>query len=252
MRRLANGGMVDRGKPLRFSSTAKHAGYAGDTLASALVANGVTLLGRSFKYHRPRGLFCAGSDEPNALVELRRGARREPNTKATTIELFNGLEADSQNRFPSLKRDLLAANNLLSPFLTAGFYYKSFMWPASWWEKVYEPAIRRAAGPGRASGEPDPDPMKGRMPSATCLSCAVGPAGLMAALCAGRAGKRVILCDETSYLVAGDCRNTTPSRGSRAPIGRRPASGNCAIWPMLHSCRALRCWRSMTVTAMSR
>jgi methylglutamate dehydrogenase subunit C len=203
MRRLANGGMVDRGKLLHFSFDGKtYSGYAGDTLASALVANGVTLLGRSFKYHRPRGLFAAGSDEPNALVELRRGALREPNTKATTVELFNGLEASSQNRFPSLKRDLLAVNNLLSPFLTAGFYYKTFMWPASWWEKVYEPAIRRAAGLGRASGEPDPDTYEKAYAFCDVLVAGSGPAGLMAALCAGRAGKRVILCEE-DFLFGG-------------------------------------------------
>lgn len=203
MRRLAKGGLVDRGRPLRFSFDGRsYSGYAGDTLASALIANDVTLLGRSFKYHRPRGLFSAGSDEPNALVELRRGSRREPNTKATTIELFEGLEADSQNRFPSLKHDLLAVNNLLSPLLTAGFYYKSFMWPASWWEKIYEPAIRRAAGLGRASGEPDPDAYEGAHAFCDVLVAGSGPAGLVAALCAGRAGKRVILCDE-DFLFGG-------------------------------------------------
>ena len=154
------------------------------------------LLGRSFKYHRPRGLFTAGSDEPNALVELRRGARREPNTKATTVELFDGLQAQSQNRFPSLKRDLLSVNNLLSPLLTAGFYYKSFMWPASWWEKVYEPAIRRAAGLGRASGEADPDVYEKAYAFCDVLVAGSGPAGLMAALAAARGGARVILCEE--------------------------------------------------------
>jgi len=145
--RLPNGGRIDRGRTIRFRFDGRdYEGHPGDTLASALLANDVTLTGRSFKYHRPRGLLTAGSDEPNALVELRRGARREPNTKSTTIELFEGLAADSQNRFPSLKFDLLSVNNLLSLFLTAGFYYKSFMWPASWWEKLYEPAIRHAAG----------------------------------------------------------------------------------------------------------
>lgn len=203
MRRLANGGMIDRSKPLRFSFDGRnYRGYAGDTLASALTANGVTLLGRSFKYHRPRGLFSAGSEEPNALVELRRGAWREPNTKATTVELFDGLEAESQNRFPSLKHDLLSVNNLMSPFLAAGFYYKSFMWPASWWEKVYEPAIRRAAGLGRASGEPDPDLYEKAYAFCDVLVAGSGPSGLMAALCAARAGKRVILCEE-DFLFGG-------------------------------------------------
>src|SRR5258708_249835 len=197
MSRLAKGGLVDRSKPLQFSFDGKkYSGFAGDTLASALMANNVRLLGRSFKYHRPRGLVTAGSDEPNALVELRRGARREPNTKATTIELFDGLEAQSQNRFPSLKFDLLSVNNLLSPFLTAGFYYKSFMWPASWWEKVYEPAIRRAAGLGRASGKADPDIYEKAHAFCDVLVAGSGPAGLMAALAAGRGGARVILCEE--------------------------------------------------------
>src|SRR5688500_4814420 len=132
-------------------------GYAGDTLASALLANGVRLVGRSFKYHRPRGILSAGPEEPNALVELRSGARREPNTRATVVELFGGLEAASQNRWPSLAFDLLSINGLISPALVAGFYYKTVMWPASFWEKLYEPLIRRAAGLGRAAGAEDPD-----------------------------------------------------------------------------------------------
>jgi methylglutamate dehydrogenase subunit C len=197
MSRLAKGGLIDRSRSLRFSFDGRtYGGFAGDTLASALLASDVTLMGRSFKYHRPRGLFTAGSDEPNALVELRRGARRESNTKATTVELFDGLEADSQNRFPSLKFDLLSVNNLLSPFLTAGFYYKSFMWPASWWEKLYEPAIRRAAGMGRASGQADPDSYEKAHAFCDLLVAGSGPAGLMASLAAARSGARVILCDE--------------------------------------------------------
>ncbi len=195
--RLNKGGLIDRGRPLRFTFDGKpYQGFAGDTLSSALMASGVHLLGRSFKYHRPRGLFTAGSEEPNGLVELRRGARKEPNTKATTIQLFDGLEAQSQNRFPSLKFDLLSVNNLLSPVLTAGFYYKSFMWPAAWWEKVYEPAIRRAAGLGRASGEPDPDTYEKAHAFCDVLVAGSGPAGLMAALAAARSGARVILCEE--------------------------------------------------------
>src|SRR5580692_3659663 len=130
---------------------------AGATRASALLGAGVRLVGRSFKYHRPRGVLTAGPEEPNALVELRAGARRESNTRATTTELFDGLEAASQNRFPSLRFDLGALNSLASPILVAGFYYKTFMWPAAFWEKLYEPLIRRSAGLGRASGQPDPD-----------------------------------------------------------------------------------------------
>src|SRR5688572_21518001 len=156
--RLAAGGLVDRSKPLRFQFDGRsYEGYAGDTLASALLAGGVRLIGRSFKYHRPRGVLTAGSEEPNALVELRTGARREPNTRATVAELFDGLVAHGQNCWPSLRFDVGAINSLFSPLFVAGFYYKTFMWPAAWWEKVYEPAIRRAAGLGRASDEPDPD-----------------------------------------------------------------------------------------------
>ncbi len=107
------------------------------------------LVGRSFKYHRPRGILTAGPEEPNALVELRLGARREPNTRATTVELFDGLTAASQNRFPSLRLDLMSLTSLAAPMLRAGFYYKTFMWPAAFWERVYEPLIRRAAGLGR-------------------------------------------------------------------------------------------------------
>ena len=234
MSRLAKGGLIDRGKPLRFVFDGKdYGGFAGDTLTSALLANGVSLLGRSFKYHRPRGLFTAGSDEPNALVVLRRGARREPNTKATTIELFDGLEAQSQNRFPSLNFDLLSLNGLLSPFLPAGFYYKSFMWPASWWEKLYEPAIRRAAGLGRASGEADPDAYEKSHAFCDVLVAGSGPAGLMAALTAARAGARVILCDE-DFAFGGRllAETFTRSPARPAPTGRAPPRKNCAVMPM--------------------
>ncbi|MEO0909222.1 MAG: 2Fe-2S iron-sulfur cluster-binding protein, partial [Pseudomonadota bacterium] len=147
--RLSNGGMIDRSKPLTFTFDGKQfGGFEGDTLASALLANDVHLMGRSFKYHRPRGCLSADSHEPNAIVELRSGARREPNTRATIAELYHGLEAQSQNRSPSLKYDYLSVNQLFGNFLTAGFYYKTFMWPESFWEPVYEKFIRNAAGLG--------------------------------------------------------------------------------------------------------
>jgi heterotetrameric sarcosine oxidase alpha subunit len=197
------GGLVDRSKSLRFFFDGKAMnGLAGDTLASALMANGVRLVGRSFKYHRPRGIFSAGPEEPNALVELRTGARREPNTKATTAELYDGLEAQSQNRWPSLAFDLRAVHQLASPLLVAGFYYKTFMWPASFWEKLYEPAIRRSAGLGRLGGEPDPDSYEKAFAECELLVIGAGPAGLAATLAAGRAGARVILVEE-DFLLGG-------------------------------------------------
>ena len=199
--RLARGGLVDRTRPLSFSFDGERfTGFAGDTLASALIANGVRLVGRSFKYHRPRGVVTAGPEEPNALVELRSGARREPNTKATTSELFEGMEAASQNRWPSLGFDVMSAVGLAAPLLSAGFYYKTFMWPRSFWEKVYEPAIRRAAGLGRASGLADPDCYEKSHAFCDVLVIGSGPAGLAAALTAGRSGARVILCEEDFRL----------------------------------------------------
>ena len=195
--RLASGGLIDRGTTLPFRFDEHDlAGLHGDTLASALLANGVRLVGRSFKYHRPRGIQSAGSEEPNALVELRDGAWREPNTPATMIELFAGLRATSQNRFPSLRFDLMAMNGLFAPLLKAGFYYKTFMWPASFWERFYEPLIRRAAGLGRASGVADPDLYERATLFCDVLVIGAGPAGLAAALAAGRRGARVVLCDE--------------------------------------------------------
>jgi len=195
------GGLIDRSKTLDFSFDGKSfRGHPGDTLASALLANGVRLVGRSFKYHRPRGVFSAGSEEPNALVELGTGARRQPNSRATTVELFEGLEASSQNRWPSLRFDAMAVNDLLAPFLTAGFYYKTFMWPAAFWEKLYEPAIRRAAGLGRLSMLPDPDRYEKAYLHCDLLVVGGGPSGLSAALTAARTGAKVILADEDFRL----------------------------------------------------
>ena len=199
--RMSKGGQIDRSTPVDFSFDGRsYQGFAGDTLASALLANNVRLIGRSFKYHRPRGLIAAGSEEPNGIVELRSGARREPNTRATMIELYQGLEAESQNRWPSLDFDLLSINSFLSPFLTAGFSYKTFMWPAVLWEKLYEPMIRRAAGLGKASGLDDPDHYEKSTLFCDVLVIGSGPAGLMAARAAARSGARVVLAEEDSAL----------------------------------------------------
>jgi len=203
MSRSQSGGLINRDKPLNFVFDGKKLrGYEGDTLASALVANGIRVVGRSFKYHRPRGILTAGSEEPNALVTLRSGARSEPNTRATSVQLFEGLVAESQNRWPSLSFDLMSLNNLFSPMLTAGFYYKTFMWPASFWEKVYEPLIRRAAGLGKASTEPDPDIYDKAHAFCDVLVVGSGPAGLSAALAASQANARVMLVED-DWLLGG-------------------------------------------------
>jgi methylglutamate dehydrogenase subunit C len=199
--RLAKGGLIDRSKPLNFRfDGADYSGFQGDTLASALIASGTHLMGRSFKYHRPRGVITAGAAEPNALVELRSGGRREANTRATMIELYEGLEAKSQNRWPSLRFDVGAVNSLASAIFVAGFYYKTFMWPKSFWEKIYEPLIRKAAGLGTASREADPDRYEKAYAHIDLLVIGSGPTGLMAALTAARAGADVILADEGSAL----------------------------------------------------
>ncbi|MEP4753286.1 MAG: 2Fe-2S iron-sulfur cluster-binding protein, partial [Nitratireductor sp.] len=163
-RRSTEGGRIDRGRTIRFSFDGKtYQGHPGDTLASALMANGVRLFGRSFKYHRPRGLLAAGVDEPNALVTVLKGTVREPNIAATQIEIYEGLTVESQNRFPSLDVDAGAVNQLAGGLLSAGFYYKTFMGPVigplrgtRFW-MACEHFIRRAAGLGRAGRDADPD-----------------------------------------------------------------------------------------------
>lgn len=194
--RLPTGGLIDRSQQRSFVFDGiRYCGYQGDTLASALLANGVHLAGRSFKYHRPRGIYTDGPEEPNALVEMRIGSRQEPNTRATTVELYDGLIARSQNRFPSLSFDMMAVNQLASPGLVAGFYYKTFMWPKKGW-LFYEWFIRKAAGLGTPTLAADPDLYEKAHAHCDVLVVGGGPAGLAAALSAGRAGLRVILCDE--------------------------------------------------------
>ncbi|MBX9748574.1 MAG: sarcosine oxidase subunit alpha family protein [Roseococcus sp.] len=201
MTRLSQGGHIARNKPLNFSFDGKPLqGFEGDTLASALLASGTKLVGRSFKYHRPRGIFSAGPEEPNALVQLRSGALTEPNTRATVAELFEGLQATSQNRRGSLAFDIQSVTGALAPFLGAGFYYKTFMWPAAFWERVYEPLIRKAAGLGRASGEPDPDFYEDAHIHCDVLVVGSGAAGLAAARAAGESGARVILAEQDFAL----------------------------------------------------
>lgn len=200
--RIPGKGRVDHSKPVSFTFDGKrYQGLAGDTLASALLANGVHLAGRSFKYHRPRGIISAGSEEPNALVGISRGhGREEPNTRATMQEVYQGLTAISQNRWPCLHFDVGAINDALHRLLPAGFYYKTFMWPKSFWDKVYEPAIRRAAGLGVSPKEPDPDSYASRYAHCDVLIVGAGPAGIAAALMAGRSGAQVVLADENAEI----------------------------------------------------
>jgi sarcosine oxidase subunit alpha len=196
--RTSSGGRIDRSRPLKFTFDGKsYTGFVGDTLASGLLANGVHLIGRSFKYHRPRGIVAAGSEEPNGLVTVSRDAARStPNLRATQVELYDGLQAISQNRWPSLTRDFGRINDLLSAFFPAGFYYKTFMWPKKAWKALYEPVIRRAAGLGEAPTLPDPDRYAQRYAHCDVLVVGAGPAGIAAALAAAERGARVMLCDE--------------------------------------------------------
>ncbi len=199
--RLAGKGLIDRAAPVGFRFDGRdYVGFQGDTLASALLSNGVRVVGRSFKYHRPRGILTAGSEEPNAMVEVVDDGQQTPNVRATMQELFPGLVAQSQNRWPSARFDLMAINDLAAPFLSAGFYYKTFMWPRAFWEKLYEPAIRRAAGLGRLSGTADLAPYEKAYAFCDLLVIGAGPAGLMAALTAARAGADVILADESARM----------------------------------------------------
>jgi len=206
--RLAKGGrLIDRAKPLNFTFNGKPMrGYAGDTLASALLGAGQVMLGRSFKYHRPRGLVASGAEEPNALVNLGRNNRHEPDQRTTTTELFEGAEATSQNHWPSLEFDVGAINDTFYRFLPAGFYYKTFMAPRFAWKHVFEPIIRQSAGLGAAPKEADPDRYEQAYDYCDVLVVGGGVAGLAAALTEARAGKRVIVMEQTAHW------------GGRAPV----------------------------------
>ena len=206
--RLAKGGrLIDRAATRAFSFDGRAmTGVAGDTIASALLANGQTLVGRSFKYHRPRGIVASGAEEPNGLVNLGAGGRLEPNQRVTTTMLVDGMEMTSQNRWPSLAFDVGAINAHLSRLLPAGFYYKMFIHPRSFWKHVYEPFIRKSAGLGKAPQDRDPDKYEHVHAHCDLLVVGGGIAGLLAAKLAGEAGKRVLLIEQT------------PHWGGRAPV----------------------------------
>ncbi|MGB3313916.1 MAG: sarcosine oxidase subunit alpha family protein [Albidovulum sp.] len=217
--RIAGKGLIDRAKTVGFRFDGKdYTGFEGDTLASALLASGVRVLGRSFKYHRPRGVMTAGSEEPNALVTVGKGAAQVPNVRATMQEIHDGLEARGQNVWPSVNMDVMAVNDLMAPFFSAGFYYKTFMWPRAFWEKLYEPAIRRAAGLGALSGRHNDEAYEKAWAHCDLLVIGSGPAGLMAAVTAARAGADVILAED-DHLMGGRCLAET------FEIAGKPAAG---------------------------
>ena len=195
--RLENVGLINRNKKISFKfNNKKYYGYEGDTLASALIANGVHLIGRSFKYHRPRGFFGSGVDEPYALVQLYRNGETIPNCRATEQELFEGLEAKSLNCWPNVVFDIGAINNFLNIFFPAGFYYKTFMWPKSFWYKIYEPFIRKAAGFGAVSTNHDKERYEHKYEYCDLLITGSGPSGLASAYSAAKNGAKVILAED--------------------------------------------------------
>ena len=201
------GRLIDRSKPVRFTFNGKAmSGFAGDTLASALLANDQMLVGRSFKYHRPRGIVASGAEEPNALVGLGQGAAFEPNQRATTTELFDGLSAQSQNHWPSLDFDVGAVNSGFARFLPAGFYYKTFIHPRPFWKHIYEPFIRQSAGLGKAPKERDADTYEHFYFFADVVVIGGGVAGLAAAKSAAESGAKVLLIEQTAHW------------GGRAPV----------------------------------
>lgn len=213
--RLADGGCIDRTQPLAFSFDGRALqGYAGDTLASALLANGVRMVARSFKFHRPRGIYSAGEEEPTGFVEIGDGPYHEPNCRAPLVPLTAGLAARSQSGWPGLRFDLGRIVDLTHPLWPAGFYNKTFMWPR--WT-AWEGIVRRMTGFGRAPEEPDPDHYEHVNVHCDLLVCGGGPAGLMAALVAGRAGARVILAEQDRQF--GGSLN-----GERAELDGRPAA----------------------------
>ena len=204
--RISGGLLIDPGRPVRFSFDGRPLrGLYGDTLASALLAGGERLLGRSFKYHRRRGVLTCGAGEPCALVDVIGARGREPNVLATTLPLYEGLNAESQNRWPSLRFDLLGLNDLLSRFLPAGFYYKTFMYPGWAWERVYEPLIRRAAGLGRLETQVPAGAAPAETVHAHCdvLVIGAGAAGLSAAHALGDAGLQILLTEQDVVLGGG-------------------------------------------------
>jgi sarcosine oxidase subunit alpha len=231
--RISSGLFEQSSAPVRFRFDGRvYSGRAGDTLASALLANGVQVVGRSFKYHRRRGIVTAGPEEPCALVTLIGPSGREPNRPATTVPLTEGLVAESQNRWPSLRFDVLSIFGTLSRFLPAGFYYKTFMWPSFAWERVYEPLIRRAAGLGRVQAPRSPvaSPAVTQHAHTDVLVVGAGPAGLSAAYVLGSAGLRVIVADQDAHLGGGSALDPDWHAWRSALLGRLAELPTVRVW----------------------
>ncbi|BFG80069.1 sarcosine oxidase subunit alpha family protein [Paraburkholderia terrae] len=229
--RLPSGGRINRAIPLTFTFNGRtYQGFQGDTLASALLANDVHFVARSFKYHRPRGIVTAGVEEPNALVQLERGAHTIPNARTTEVELYQGLDATSVNAEPSLEHDRMAINQKFARFMPAGFYYKTFMWPRSFWPK-YEERIRRAAGLGKSPEVNDPSRYDKRFAHCDVLIVGAGPAGLAAARTAGASGARVILVDDQPELGGSLLSGTEKIDGKSAPDWVRAIEAELSAMP---------------------
>ena len=211
-KRLAEGGLlIDRNKPIKFEFNGKKlSGFDGDTLASALLSNDQVLVGRSFKYHRPRGIVSSGSEEPNALINLGEKEKFEPNQRATTTELFDGLKATSQNHWPSLNFDIGVINNYLARFLPAGFYYKMFIHPRPFWKYIYEPFIRKSAGLGRAPSQKDNSKYEHFYAFYDLVIVGGGISGLNVALAAAESGLKILIMEQTSQW-GGRCLVDFPS-----------------------------------------
>ncbi len=222
-RRLESGGLIDRDEKLYFVFNGRLLeGFSGDSLASALLANNISLVARSIKYHRPRGILTAGLEEPSALVACRVGQQDiGPNLKATEIRLTTGLAARSQNCWPGVELDLGGLLQLGAGLLSAGFYYKTFMWPRNWWHLLYERFIRRAAGHGRVSTRPDDRIYDRRQTNCDLLIVGSGPAGLAAALVAAGSGKKIILLEQDSLAGGSTLWEQTRIQGSPAALWRR-------------------------------
>ena len=200
--RINKTNFVDQTNRISFKFDGKtFFGFKGDTLASALIANGIHLVGRSFKYHRPRGIMTCGSEEPNAICQINdKSNLTEPNVRATEIELYEGLEANSQNCWPSVQFDIGGINNLISPFIPAGFYYKTFMWPKSFWKTVYEPLIRKTAGLGKSPIKPDPEIYDHKHVHCDVLVIGGGISGIISAKLSAKNNLNTILIDDKKEL----------------------------------------------------